>query len=119
TVGDYLRRWGFRPKRPARKARRQDPEEVRRWLEETYPAVVARAVAEGAEVYWCDEMGLRMDTAAGRGYARVGETPTNEVSGQRTRINAVSAMSNQGEAHFLTFPGTPDAAAFLVFLELL
>jgi transposase len=31
----------------------------------------------------------------------------------------VSAINNQGAAHFLTFPGTLDASAFLVFLELL
>jgi transposase len=35
TVGDYLKRWGYTAKVPRRHARRQDPEEVRRWLEET------------------------------------------------------------------------------------
>ena len=30
TVGAYLRRWGYTPQRPARKARKQDPKEVRR-----------------------------------------------------------------------------------------
>ncbi len=43
TVGLYLRRWGFTPKRPRRHARDQDPEEVRQWLEETYPAIEQRA----------------------------------------------------------------------------
>jgi transposase len=119
TVGQYLRRWGYRPKRPARKARQQDPEEVRRWLQETYPAVVARAAAEGADIYWCDETGLHPDTTVGRGYARADETPVKEVSGSRKRVNAVSAINNQGAAHFLTFPGTLDAAVFVVFLELL
>jgi transposase len=38
TVGLYLQRWGFTLKRPCRHARDQDPEEVRCWLEETYPA---------------------------------------------------------------------------------
>jgi transposase len=52
TVGLYLRRWGFTAKRPRRHARKQDPEEVRRWLEETYPAIAARAAAEGAEIPW-------------------------------------------------------------------
>src|SRR5439155_16003215 len=42
TVGAYLRRWGYTPQRPARKARDQDPEEVRRWLEEEYPALEKR-----------------------------------------------------------------------------
>src|SRR5262245_6890597 len=34
TVGEYLRRWGYAAKRPRRHARKQDPEEVRHWLEE-------------------------------------------------------------------------------------
>jgi transposase len=43
TVGEYLRRWGYTAKWPRRHARPQDPEEVREWREETYPALEARA----------------------------------------------------------------------------
>ena len=49
TVGAYLRRWGYTAKRPRRHARKQDPEEIRQWLEETYPAIEQRAVEEGAD----------------------------------------------------------------------
>src|SRR3954451_2402281 len=38
TVGSYLRRGGYTAKRPRRRAKKQDPEEIRQWLEETYPA---------------------------------------------------------------------------------
>lgn len=58
TVGHYLRRWGFTAKRPRRHARDQDPEEIRRWLEETYPSIEERAAAEGAEIHWGDEVGV-------------------------------------------------------------
>jgi transposase len=119
TVGHYLCRWGFRPKRPARKARQQDPEEVRRWLEETYPAVVERAARAGGEVYWCDETGLSVDSYSGRGYARADQTPVKEVSGGHSRVNTIAAITNYGEAHFLTFTGSLDTAAFLAFLALL
>src|SRR6266566_5107849 len=57
TVGLYLRRWGFTAKRPSRHSRDEDPEEVRQWLEETYPAIEARAKREGATIYWADEVG--------------------------------------------------------------
>jgi transposase len=117
TVGAYLRRWGYTPQRPARKARKQDPEEVRRWLEETYPAVAERAAAEGAAIYWCDEEGVSIDDHRGRGYARPGHTPLKEVAGGHARVNVVSAISNQGDAHFLTFTGALDTLVFLTFLE--
>jgi transposase len=119
TVGKYLRRWGYTPKRPARHARAQDPAEVQHWLEVTYPAVVQRAIAEGAEIFWCDEVGIGMDDSRGRGYAQVGQTPQQEVTASHGRVNAVSAISNQGEAHFLTFTGSLDAAVFVAFLGLL
>jgi transposase len=119
TVGAYLRRWGYTPQRPARQAREQDPEEVRQWLDETYPELVARAEKEGADIYWCDQLGVGIDDYRGRGYARPGNTPPKEVSGGRTRVSAVSAINNEGDSHFLTFTGTLDAAVFLVFLGLL
>ena len=39
TVGEYLERWGYTAKVPRRHAKDQDPEEVRSWLEVTYPAI--------------------------------------------------------------------------------
>jgi transposase len=39
TVGEYLKRWGYTRKKARRHSRDQDPEEVRQWLEETYPAL--------------------------------------------------------------------------------
>jgi transposase len=58
TVGRYLGRWGYTAKKPSRHAKKQDPEEIRQWLEETYPAIEGRAAEEGAEIYSCDETGL-------------------------------------------------------------
>ncbi|MBK8896467.1 MAG: winged helix-turn-helix domain-containing protein [Candidatus Competibacteraceae bacterium] len=48
TVGEYLLRWGHISQRPLKRALEQRPAEVRRWLEETCPAIVARAKAEKA-----------------------------------------------------------------------
>ena len=59
TVGEYLRRWGYTPQVPVRKAYRQDPEEVAQWLEETYPEIEAQAAHEGGEIHWGDETGVR------------------------------------------------------------
>lgn len=116
TVGAYLQRWGYTPQRPARKSRKQDPKEVRRWMETTYPALAQRVQEEGAELLWCDETGVRMDDARGRGYARPGHTPLLEVSETHGQVNVLSAIGNTGESHFMTFQGTLDAAVFVVFL---
>jgi transposase len=117
TVGEYLRRWGYTPKRPRRRAKRQDPEEVRQWLEKTYPAIEARAAREGAEIHWCDEVGVGANEHPGRGYARIGCTPEMQVSGERFRVNQVSTITNQGKVRFMTYTSTLTAAVFLVFLS--
>ena len=119
TVGLYLRRWGYAPKRPRRHARKQVPAEVREWLETTYPAVAARAEQEGADVWWEDEVGLNADEYRGRGYARRGQAPEKEVSGDRRRVNRVSAITAAGDVQFMTYRSTMTAAVFLAFLAAL
>src|SRR4051794_23735791 len=76
TVGDYLKRWGYTAKVPRRHDKDQDPEEVRGRLEETYPAIAARARQEGAEISWSDETGVTADEHPRLGYAREGDPAT-------------------------------------------
>jgi transposase len=116
TVGRYLRRWGFTAKRPRRHARDQDPEEVRRWLEETYPAIAARAEREGAEIHWGDEVGVAADEHPARGYAPEGEPATLDVPDPHLRANQISTVTNRGAVRFMTYTQTMTAALFLVFL---
>jgi transposase len=116
TVGEYLRRWGYTAKRPRRHARRQDPEEVREWLEETYPALEARAEEEGAAILWCDETGVAADEHPRYGYARKGRPATMEVPDTHIRINQISAISNEGTVRFMTYKGSMDGELFKAFL---
>lgn len=51
TVGNYLKRWGYTPQRPLKRAYEQDPDAVASWVETDYPAIAARAKAEDAEIY--------------------------------------------------------------------
>src|SRR5947209_5387496 len=116
TVGDYLQRWGYTAKKPGRHSKDQDPEEVREWLEETYPAIEKRAGEEGADVYWCDETGRQADQQPGYGYARRGESATMEVPDRHIRVSQISAISNTGSVRFMTYTSTMTAALFIVFL---
>jgi transposase len=116
TVGRYLRRWGYTAKKPRRHARRQDPEEVRQWLEETYPAIEKRAEEEDGDIYWCDETGAAADEHPGYGYAREGQSARMDVPDPHIRMNQISAVSNTGAVRFMTYARTMNAALFLVFL---
>src|SRR5260370_36288076 len=50
TVGRYLKGWGFKPQKPIRRAFEQNPLEVQRWVNETYPGIRAQALRERAEI---------------------------------------------------------------------
>jgi transposase len=116
TVGEYLRRWGYTPQKPVRKAYRQDPEAVAEWLEETYPQIEKRAAEEGGEIHWGDETGVRSTCQHSRGYARPRHTPELKVPGSRFSVNMISTVTNQGKVRWMIYQGTMNAALFIVFL---
>jgi len=116
-VGNYLRRWGFTPQKPLRRAFEQDPERVRRWLAEEYPEIATKARREGAEILWADETGLRSDHAAGRSYGLRGQTPIVPGTGRRFSASVLSAISNRGRLHFRVFAGRFQADLFIDFLR--
>jgi transposase len=116
TVGEYLKRWGYTPKKPQRHARYQDPEKVQEWLEKIYPAIEEYAVKEDAEILWCDETGVDSNDHIGTGYALVGEPATIEVSSSPCRMNVITAFSNEGDMRFMTYAQTMTTPLFLTFL---
>lgn len=116
TVGRYLRRWGFTPQKPMRRAFERDPVAVKRWLDEEYPAIHARAKRENAEIHWGDEMGLRSDHQTGTTYGRRGRTPVVPATGQRFRCNVISSITNEGRLAFMVFERRFRTDVFLEFL---
>jgi transposase len=117
TVRSYLQGWSYTSKKPRRHSRKQDPDELKEWLEQTYPLIEQRATKEDAEILWCDETGVEADHHPGCGYALKGEPATMEVPGPHIRVNQISAISNMGTVRFMTYHGMLDAATFLVFLD--
>jgi transposase len=117
TVGEYLKRWGFTPQKPLKRAYEQDPHAVEDWLSIEYPAIEQRAHQEGADIAWGDESGLRSDSQVGRGYAPIGNTPEIQLNTQRARLNYIASISNQGTVRFMLYTQKLTAQVFIVFLE--
>ena len=115
TVGEYLRHWGFTPQKPLRRAYEQNPKAVQKWLDEQYPAIVAKAKKETAEINWGDETGLRSDSQHGRSYAPKGKTPAINLSAKRERVNLISSITNQGKVRFMIYNKAMNAQIFIKF----
>lgn len=116
-VGRYLKAWGYTPQKPISKAFEQKPENVKKWLEQEYPAIKKRAKKEKAIIYFGDETGMRSDHQAGRSYAPKGQTPVIKKTGQRFSLNMISAISNSGHLQFMIIDGRFNSGVFLDFLK--
>lgn len=114
--GRWLRRSGFSPQRPARKAYQQDPADLARWPADVYPAIAAEAGRGGAEVHWLDEAGVRTDCTAGTSYSPGGRTPTARVSGRPARVNMLGTLTRAGVLRCSVFAGRFTAPVLLAFL---
>jgi transposase len=117
TMGVYLKRWGFTPQKPLKKAYEQNPKKVQAWLEQEYPQIAAAAKREGAEIYWGDQTGVNNQPNAPRGYAPRGQTPVVRQMAKRFGSSVMSAVSNRGSARWMVYKGALDAALLIRFLK--
>lgn len=117
TMGDYLRKWGFTPQKPKKKAYEQCSKKVQKWLDEEYPEIQKRAKVENVEIQWGDETGVRNNCQHGRSYAPKGKTPTKRSMSKRFSINMISTVTNQGKVQFMIYSENMNSAKFIEFLQ--
>ena len=118
TVGEYLKRWGFTPQKPNKVAYEQNPEAVKKWLNEEYPAISTRAKEENAEIHWADETAVMNTDVRGRSYSPRGVTPTTKaVWGARQRFSMISSVNNQGKCHWMIINDVFNANKLIEFME--
>jgi transposase len=117
TVGEYLKRWHYTPQRPVRYAYERDGENVREWLENTYPGIKRQEKREKADMYWGDETTVKARDVRGRGYAPIGETPVVNRTEKREQVSMVSAITNQGKVFWKLHEGSINSEKFQAFAE--
>ncbi len=117
TVGRYLHQWGFTAKKTVRRAYEQKPEAVQRWIEEQYPEILRQAKAEGAVIYWADQLGIRSDYSSGLSYSKRGQRAVVGGTGQRFRCTMISAITNFGNLLFMLITTSFTARGVLCVYE--
>jgi transposase len=117
TMRKYLLNWDFTPQKPIRKAWQQNSANVRKWLEDEYPAIAKRAKVRGASIYWVDETGVTNKCNSQRGYAPKGKTPILRQNGTTRKMNMISAVTNKGEVRFMCYTSTMTQLKFILFLS--
>lgn len=117
TITDYLKRWGFTPQKPAKRAYEQNPKAVQQWLETTYPAIAAKAKLEKAEIHWGDETGVQNDAYNARGFAPKGKTPIVRLNATKSRINMISSITNRGKVRFMLYGENMTSQVLIKFMS--
>ena len=107
---------GFSSQKPIKLAYQRNPEAIKAWLSETYPAIKQQALNESARIYWGDEMGMQSSDNRGRTYGVKGNTPVIKKTGSRFKCNMLAAISPQGFMNWMVFEDNFTSSKFILFL---
>jgi transposase len=117
AVGRLLASMGITPQKPLRRAYERDPKAVKQWLQQDYPRLRRRARKHDATIFFLDEAGFSSEPNLGRTYGLKGRTPVVKTTGQRQKINAISAVSAKGGFWSQVYTGMLNAGRFVGFLK--
>lgn len=88
-------------------------------MKKEYPSIAKQSIKAGAEVFFADKSGVRSDYHRGTTWAAKGKTPVVESTGQRVRLNMLSAISRQGAIKFMVTTQRVTGEVGCEFLDLL
>ena len=116
TVGEYLKRWGFTPQKPVKRAYEQSSQAVQKWLDKDYPIIASRAKEEKAEIHWGDETGIQTGANRVRGFAPKGEKPVINLVAKKSHVSMISAITNQGKVRFMMYQDAMNSELLIKFM---
>ena len=88
-----LRRMRWSTQKPSRRARERDEEKIRRWKDEEWPRIKAKARKEKRTIVFVDESGLSQKPAAKNTWAPEGETPVLKLNFNWKKLSVIGAIT--------------------------
>jgi transposase len=119
TVARYLDQLGLTPQVPRRRSNRRDEREIRRWMDQEFPRIIADVRRKQAVLLFLDEAGVHENGPVGTTWAKRGYRPIVSSSGNRSKVNVISAVAPSGRLWFRCYKGNLDSQTFIAFLKAL
>ncbi len=117
SVGKLLAQLDLTPHKPLRRAYERDPVRIELWTKEEFPKLKKRARKHGAKIYFLDETGFTSEPNLRRTYGLKGGRAVVETSGQRQKVNVISAVSMQGAFWCQVYTHTLKQGDFITLLK--
>ena len=92
-VWRLLRRMGWSPQKPQRKARERDEAKINQWKTERWPELRAKADKEERTIIFVDECGFSQKTTAKKTWAPSGQTPVLEMNFNWDKLSVIGGIS--------------------------
>jgi transposase len=116
-VSHILKEIGYSKQKPLQRAYQQDPQKVQQWLQKEYPAIKKEAKKQKRNIFFGDEAGFHSTAEYGGTWAPKGETPVIKTTGQRIKVNCISAVNKNGTLRFMLYEGNFNSERFIEFLK--
>jgi hypothetical protein len=117
AVGKLLAQLEITPQKPLRRADERDPAAVQAWVDQVYPGLRRKARRPGASLFFLDEAGFDSEPRLGRTYGLKGQTPVVATTGQRQKVNVISAVTASGAFWCQIYTERLNAQRFVQFLR--
>ena len=117
TISRHLSKLDLSYQKPQYRAVKQDPEEVRYFLEEKFPRIQRLAKKIDAEIVFEDEAGVGVSTRYGRTWGERGKTPIVPATDQRGGYNLLSTVSAEGNMRYSATGEHINSQRFIAFLK--
>jgi transposase len=117
AVGKLLAQLEITPQKPLRRAYERDPAAVQLWVDQVYPGLRRKARRQGASLFFLDEAGFDSEPRLGRTYGLKGQTPVVATTGQRQKVNVISAVTASGAFWCQIYTERLNAQLFVQFLR--
>jgi transposase len=100
TIWRWLRNAGLTYQKPERKYFEADENKRQEWIKNELPKIRRAVKKYRGILYFQDESHLSLTAILGKTWSLCGKTPTQEVTGKRGGISAMSAISKNGSLLF-------------------